>query len=911
MRTRRRGLAAVRDDASRWPLVARDGGLEGGVAMGQRPSNGELSAVETSPLVRLARSRLLAAGQEQWIVQADEIWCLLRPPAHVGRLQGWKLHLSCTSDSAFDVLDAALAVLLPAGCQFKFASTPARVRELTGGRYTRSGAGKFVTVYPDDDEQFRRLARELHEATDGLAGPTILSDRPYCPGSLVHYRYGAFRGLRTLSNDGEYLAVITAPDGQLVEDRRDAWFNPPEWAELPFAEATTPQSEPDGVLLANRFVVRQAVRHANKGGVFHAVDRFTGQKVIVKQARAHVGGDADVRDALRNESGLLDHLGPADIAPHRVATFEQGGDLFLVQEHIDGPTLRAWHVEQAAGDEPGMPWVMLVETARRLVELLQAVHRQGLVVRDLSPTNLLVRPDGTLVLIDLEFAAQDGAAAPAIGTPGYAAPEQLRGEPARTSADRYALGALLFLLATGADPLLAPDDPASRSDSARLVAWLAAMNSENVRRLRPLLQGLLAEKATDRWSLERTLDFLAASPSVPAPAGEPQREPDVDALLQGGIDYLLDAMTPEDPTRLWPATPYGTRSDACNVQHGAAGVVSVLTTLAHDRNDDRLAGAVGTGVKWIERRLSDDEQTLPGLYFGRAGTAWALYEASTLLGDPGLAERAIALLDRLPVDWPNPDVTHGIAGAGLAMLRLWQATGADELRSRAHDYAGLLAERASRVDGLTLWPVPESFDSRLAGLTDYGFAHGAAGIGAFLLAAGVLLGEARWVELAEEVGRMLHRVARHDDQGTRWSSGPHDSTHLREFWCSGSSGIGTFLVRLAGAGSPEHLALAERAATAVWTRRWPAGPSVCHGLAGNGEFLLDLADATHDPRDRSRAEDLGTAIAARAAMRDGRLLAPDDTMLGFGAEYGTGVAGWVGFLHRLRHGGPRRWMVPA
>ena len=217
MRTRLRWLAAVRDDASRWPLVARDGGLEGGVAMGQRPSNGELSAVETSPLVRLARSRLLAAGQEQWIVQADEIWCLLRPPAHVGRLQGWKLHLSCTSDSAFDVLDAALAVLLPAGCQFKFASTPARVRELTGGRYTRSGAGKFVTVYPDDDEQFRRLARELHEATDGLAGPTILSDRPYCPGSLVHYRYGAFRGLRTLSNDGEYLAVIAAPDGQLVE----------------------------------------------------------------------------------------------------------------------------------------------------------------------------------------------------------------------------------------------------------------------------------------------------------------------------------------------------------------------------------------------------------------------------------------------------------------------------------------------------------------------------------------------------------------------------------------------------------------------------------------------------------------------------------------------------------------------
>ncbi|QIS14977.1 class IV lanthionine synthetase LanL [Nocardia arthritidis] len=882
---------------------------------------GARGTADASPLVRMARERLAAAWLEGWSVRVDEIWCLLRPPGYVQREQGWKLHLSCTPASAAEVLDRALDVLLRAGCQFKFASTPERVRELTGGRYTRGGAGKFITVYPDDDDRFRCLARELHEATAGLAGPSILSDRPYRPGSLVHYRFGAFRGRQTLTNDGEYRYVIVAPGGELVEDRRDAWFEPPQWAESPFPEQISSDIAADGVLLANRFVVREAVRHANKGGVFHAMDRFTAEQVIVKQARAHVGGDADACAALRNEAELLDRLGRAGITPRRVALFEQDGDLFLVQERVDGPTLRSWCAEQAIGDEPGVPWPRLVDAARRLVTLIETVHRHGLVIRDLSPTNLLVRHDDSLTLIDLEFAAADGAAAIAVGTPGYGAPEQLRGETVDAASDCYALGALLFLLTTGTDPLLAPDELPGRATAARLADWLAAMaeTSENVCRLWPLLRGLLADEPADRWTLPRARRFLDAVSGVPVAVSalsvDVRPDPDTAALLDGGIAHLLATMTPEDRERLWPATPYGKRSDACNVQHGAAGVLAVLTTLARDRGDERLADAVDVGAQWLGERLDEDRaagrKMLPGLYFGRAGTAWALYEAAGLLDDPGLAARALELLDELPVDWPNPDITHGMAGAGLAALRLWRASGETGMRRRAYETAELLAARAERADGMILWPVPTSFDSRLAGVNDYGFAHGAAGVGAFLLAAGELLREPKWVKMADEVGRMLSAVAVPDDRGVRWRSGPADTVFLREFWCSGGSGIGTFLVRLARArGDSDYLALAERAAVAVWHRRWLAGPSVCHGLAGNGEFLLDLASAGA-AENRSRAEDLATALAARAALRDGRLVATDDTMLGFGAEYGAGVAGWVAFLHRLRHGGARPWMVEA
>ena len=67
-------------------------------------------------------------------------------------------------------------------------------------------------------------------STEGLPGPGILSDRPYLPGSLLHYRFGAFRGVAMLGNDGSHEAMLVAPDGSLVLDQRKPWFTPPQWA---------------------------------------------------------------------------------------------------------------------------------------------------------------------------------------------------------------------------------------------------------------------------------------------------------------------------------------------------------------------------------------------------------------------------------------------------------------------------------------------------------------------------------------------------------------------------------------------------------------------------------------------------------------------------------------------------------
>lgn len=83
-------------------------------------------------------------------------------------------------------------------------------------------------------------------------------------------------------------------------------------------------------------------------------------------------------------------------------------------------------------------------------------------------------------------------------------------------------------------------------------------------------------------------------------------------------------------------------------------MVAPLTHAARARGDASLLSTVAEAAAWLDERLFDVPRLLPGLCFGRSGTAWALYDAAELLGDGAMAGRAIALAERLPVRWRAP-----------------------------------------------------------------------------------------------------------------------------------------------------------------------------------------------------------------------------------------------------------------
>ncbi|MGW0660605.1 class IV lanthionine synthetase LanL [Streptodolium elevatio] len=919
------------------------------------------------------------ADRRVWDIRTDELWCTVTPRDHVLPAQGWKIHVSAATGSAAEVLDRVCDVVVPRGVPFKLAAGTELLRMLNSREADRSSSGKFITVYPCDDIEFVELVDALDLATRGMVGPSVMSDRACRPGSIVHYRYGGFTHRSRLGNDGAYRPTLTAPDGSLVEDSRAAWFSPPPWAPDPLASRHARQNADgnSGVLVAGRFAVTAAIRHSAKGGVFVGTDTVTGADVVVKQARAYVEVDHSGRDAhaaLRHESALLERLADTGLTPAHVALVEQEGTLFLAQERISGTSLRAWVMRHAGteprdpGGSPDVPWHLARDVVAELLGVVGGMHRAGLVIRDLAPTNVMVTPDGRLRLIDLELAADAGSFAGAAGTPGYRAPEQravprhARGRGLHAvspEADLYSLGGLLFLLVTGADPGL-PDDAeetaaGSRPTVERIGPWLdlATRYGRTARLLAPAVRGLLRDDPRQRWDLARVRAHLGAierrgGAPVPAPgrvrdaarphpyhaaaahSGPPTGDgSDLDdgdharfgRVLADGLTHLAESMSPDRRDRLWPVTPGGAAMDPCSVQYGGAGVLGVLAraartpTLAPELRE-MLVERVRTASTWLREHAAREPVTLPGLHFGRSGTAWALMEAAELLDDCELAGHAADMALRVPVRWPNPDVCHGAAGAGFTQLRMWDATGDGRFRQRIVACAdGLLAAGREHGD-LMLWQVPKDFDSQLAGAAHLGYAHGVAGIGAFLLAAGRATGRGAYLDAALAAGRTLSRTVRAEDGAAWWAQGPADPPGVRlAHWCSGSSGVGTFLIRLWDAtGDPVLRDLSEQAATAVRRARWHSGTTACHGLAGNGEFLLDVAELS-DPGGaelyRGYAEECAELVAARSASVGGRLVPCDETAVGISASYGTGLAGVVAFLLRLGHGGPRLWVDPV
>ncbi|NML51822.1 hypothetical protein HHL19_23025 [Streptomyces sp. R302] len=471
----------------------------------------------------LHRALLATDTGGRWATRSDDMWCRVTPLDGEQRPQGWKLHVSATAASAPAVLLKSLEVLLPDASGFKFARSLERVGALNSRATPRGSSGKFLTVYPRSDADAARLAAELHRATAGLAGPRILSDQQYAADSLVHYRYGAFVGRRRLSDDGLLVWYFEDPDGNPVEDRRTGRYTPPEWAVSPFpAPAHVPSpapaptaAAPRPVVVGGRFSVREAIRHTNKGGVYRGSDVRTGAPVVIKETRPHVEADAsgsDVRDWLRAEARTLEKLRGSGLAPEPLALFEHGGHLFLAQEEVPGVPLRTWVAERfrdLGGERYGAEATAQVA---RLVDLVAAAHEHGCVLRDFTPGNVMVRPDGELRLIDLELAvlADDAALPTRVGTPGFSAPERLLDAPVSPTADYYSLGATVCFVLAGKVPNLLPEEPQHRPAEERLAEWLDAslVSVRLPEGIRESILGLMRDDPNARWDPGRAREAL-------------------------------------------------------------------------------------------------------------------------------------------------------------------------------------------------------------------------------------------------------------------------------------------------------------------------------------------------------------------------------------------------------------------
>lgn len=381
----------------------------------------------------------------------------------------------------------------------------------------------------------------------------------------------------------------------------------------------------NGRVITGRYELAAVIGQGGMGQVWTAYDRRLDRRVAVKLLRPDHMAAATLAEEMRRRF-VRECRVTAQVAHPGLVTVhdagEDGGDLYLVMQYVEGADLS----DHLAEHDP-YPWRWAVSVTAQMCAVLAAVHAVPIVHRDLKPRNVMVKPDGTVTVLDLGVASVldtdttrlTHTGSP-IGSPAYMAPEQAMGGAVGPYTDLYALGVVLYELLSGKVPF-------AGSTALGVLHRHLYEPPRPVRQLRPdvpealeaLVQRLLAKDPAHRPSGAQEV-YEALVPLLPARGAGPAG--------------------PMDPTRPFtrPLAPWPERASA------PAAAVRVPPPPAAPP-----AGAPAAG---------------------RSGVAAAVDEVKRLLGE-GRVTQAVDLLGAI---LPTAAAEHGEHSHVVRVLRRQYAT---------------------------------------------------------------------------------------------------------------------------------------------------------------------------------------------------------------------------------------------
>jgi len=213
-----------------------------------------------------------------------------------------------------------------------------------------------------------------------------------------------------------------------------------------------------GTILENRYKVIELIKAGGMGAVYKALDIKFDSICAIKELLPPYGAtpqqEAQSAEWFKREAKLLNTLHHTNL-PKVSDYFVNYGRYYLVMTFVEGEDLE---IILARDGKPELPAEKVVEWVTDVLQVLEYIHNQKppIVYRDIKPGNIMIHKDGKAMLIDFGIArvVQESSQTKktAIGTQGYAPPEQCRGQVEPRS-DLYALGATMHHLLTGIEPL--------------------------------------------------------------------------------------------------------------------------------------------------------------------------------------------------------------------------------------------------------------------------------------------------------------------------------------------------------------------------------------------------------------------------------------------------------------------------
>jgi serine/threonine-protein kinase len=202
----------------------------------------------------------------------------------------------------------------------------------------------------------------------------------------------------------------------------------------------------------DKYEIQSEVGHGGMAVVYRGLDTVLNREVAVKVLHPHMAAREESRARLRREALTVARLRHENILEIYDYSGENAEESFLVTEFIHGMTLREW-LDTRWRPRPALAALVI----HRLCVALGHAHKIGIVHRDIKPENVMIRQDGCLKLMDFGIAQiidhqKLTMTGQLLGSPAYMAPELISGKPIDARTDLFAVGIMLYQLATGALP---------------------------------------------------------------------------------------------------------------------------------------------------------------------------------------------------------------------------------------------------------------------------------------------------------------------------------------------------------------------------------------------------------------------------------------------------------------------------
>ncbi|MDA2520012.1 lanthionine synthetase LanC family protein [Bacillus thuringiensis] len=820
-------------------------------------------------------------------LHTNEYFCFVNPK-HNQVEYGWKIHLSSILETAQDLLEDVANYCIHNCIAFKFLKDKNILSMFNSKAWGRASSGKFITIYPNDEDHFKMIIEDLYCLVNKYKGPYILSDKRYKDSKVLFYRYGNIGGLPKIKADGSKEYYIVDPDGRKVIDNTQPYYSIPQWIKDPLLTDFYEQEDLDEGLKENRYIIKEAIDMQNSGGVYRAYDNLTQEYVILKETRPFISIDGSKYDCMylrKNELEVLRKLKNKEYVPEIIDAFFEWEHFFIVVSEVKGTLLSNYIADLDTGISHRNNLSTIYSSHKKIfLELLKSLkdmHDNNISLGDFSTSNIIVKEDNTIAFIDLELANSgdiDNLAFLQYATRGYRLTRKRKNFQERFLIDKEGLGLTLLSFYTNANNYIKLSEQIFQNTLKDMqtdykipiefieVIYSLIFNGENSN-FNDLIQKIQETSIDDSIEAEIKYKFPKNQLIIEL---EQVLESTTHSMLRMSQNYWGEH-------RIFPTHPM---ENPKSLYFGDLGVLLSLKYVLSNNGAESLVN------KYLSNVMTNINQLTPGLFSGLSGVAIGTYLLGNEKDGIDIFKKAI---QKNSIFEECLNVKDGITGYGLANIFFYRQLQDEKYKTLAEEIANKLIQKAEIKGDFIYWISDECIE--------YGFAQGISGIAFFFTELYKITHNTKYLNIAKSI--ILFLISTSTQEGDCLYFNKNSNKEFFSPYLEGSAGIAKAFVSYLKVDNDMEIKNALKKLLNSYDFKYLKSPSFDYGLAAIGDVLVDLYYLEKHPLCLNRLRKVAEGIL-NYKIEDGQdVYFPSSISSHISFDYGTGASGIIVFFKKL------------